>query len=442
MKSGKSRSPEVQNQEVRFAEVSPEMVVLHDVPRSVAGRRRAVRGWLLPAALAVGWSALLAASASGQAQAVEEAFKQGALAMRSGRTADAERSFRQTVKLAPAMADAHLDLGLVLGREGKIDEAIAELRRALQLDPKAPSAHMFLGIFLYQTNQVDEARRDLAEELRQQPDNIETLEWMGMLELSSGHADRAVGPLDRAAELDPKNLDVLEYRAKAHRIVAEESYAQMARIDPNSWRVHKVRAELLAGEGRASESIAEYEAAVKLQAGNAELWEGLGDEYRVRNELEKARSAYTRELDLSPGNPIAMYNLGSTEIGLGDAAAGVPLVQAMLEVYRTSPVAEYYLGRGLATLGRDDQARAEFEKSIAQAPAGESAKRSWYELTRLYRKLGRTDDAQKALAKYTAMRGATEGAADAEREAGNWQKLGSEGASSAGALSPSGAVGP
>ncbi len=418
------------------------MVVLQDVPRSVAGRRRAVRGWLLPAALAAGWSALGAAGASGQAQAVEDAFKQGAQAMRNGRAAEAERSFRLAVKLAPAMADAHLDLGLVLGREGKIDEAIAELRRALQLDPHAASAHMFLGIFLYQTNQTDEARRQLAEELRLQPDNTEALEWMGMLELSAGHADRAVGPLDRAAELDPKNLDILEYRAKAHRIVAEESYAQMARIDPNSWRVHKVRAELLAGEGRASESIAEYEAAVKLQAGNAELWEGLGDEYRVRNELEKARSAYTRELDLSPANPIAMYNLGSTEIGLGDAATGVPLVRAMLNVYRTSPVADYYLGRGLATLGQDDQARAEFEKSIAEAPTGESAKRSWYELTRLYRKLGRTDDAQKALAKYTAMRGATEKEADAEREAGNWQKLGSEGASSAGASSPSGTVGP
>ena len=362
--------------------------------------------------------------------------------MRNGRTADAERSFRQAVKLAPGMADAHLDLGLVLGREGKMDEAIAELRRALQIDPKASSAHMFLGIFLFQTNQVDEARRELAEELRLQPDNVEALQWLGMLELSAGHAERAVAPLDRAVQLDPRNLDTLEYRAKAHKTVAEESYAQMARIDPNSWRVHKVRAELLAGEGRASESIAEYEAAVKLEVGNTELWEGLGDEYRVRNELEKARGAYTRALQLSPGNPIAMYNLGSTEIGLGDATAGVPLVEAMLKIYRTSPVAEYYLGRGLATLGQDEEARAEFEKSIAEAPTGESAKRSWYELTRLYRKLGRTADAQQALAKYTSMRGATEKEADAEREAGNWQKLGAGGASSAGTSSLSGVVEP
>ncbi len=411
-------------------------------PRSGAGRRRAVRGWLLLAGLAAGAGALAATSSSGQAQTVEDAFKQGALAMRNGRPADAEQSFRQAVKLAPGMAEAHLDLGLVLGREGKIDEAIAELRRSLQIDPKAPSGHTFLGIFLYQTDQVDDARRELAEAIRLQPDNMEALQWLGMLELSSGHADRAVDPLDRAVHLDPRNLDVLEYRAKAHKTVAEESYAQMARIDPNSWRVHKVRAELLAGEGRASESIAEYEAAVKLETRNSELWEGLGDEYRVRNELEKARQAYAKALELSPGNPIAMYNLGSTEIGLGDAAAGVPFVEAMLKVYRTSPVAEYYLGRGLATLGQDEKARSAFEKSIAEAPTGESAKRSWYELTRLYRKLGRTSEAQQALAKYTAMRDATEKQADAEREAGNWQKLGLGGASSAGASSLPGAVGP
>ncbi len=386
-----------------------------------SSRFRPLGAWALFAVLGA-YGATIASAQSqalpAQSQALEDAFRRGAIAMHDGRSAEAESSFREAVKLAPDMADAHLDLGLVLDRQGKVEEAIGELRTALRQDPKIASGHMFLGVFLYQTNQTDEARRELQEEVALAPTNAEALMWLGMLELSAGHPEQAVGPLE------PKNLDLLEYRGRAHREVAQESYSRMARIDPGSWHVHRVQAQMLSEDGRHTEAIAEYEAAVKLEGRNTELWEGLGDEYRIRNQLEQARTAYRKELELSPGDPIAMYNLGSTEVGLGDAAAGVPLLEAMLKIYRSSPVTEYYLGRGLAILGRNVEARALFEKSITDEPEGEAAKRSWYELTRLYRKLGRSSDAQHALAQYTAMRDVTDKKTAAERQNANWQKLG------------------
>ena len=151
-------------------------------------------------------------------------------------------------------------------------------------------------------------------------------------------------------------------------------------------------------ESRDRDAIAEYEDALKNQQRNPDIYEGLGDAYRHLNEMESARKAYAKELEIAPSNPIAMYNLGSTAIDLGDAAAGVPLLQEMLKVYHDVPVAEFYLGRGLAESGKDAEAAEHLTKSAVGDAKGEVARRSYYELVRVYRKLHKPEEAEKALA--------------------------------------------
>ena len=354
--------------------------------------------------------------------------------MHNGRLPEAELSFRNATALAPKMADAHLDLGLVLGREGKSSDAIAELKTAVELDPKIASGHMFLGIFLYQAGNAPEAIANLEQELATTPDNPEALTWLGIAELAAGHPEKAVGPLDRAAELDPDNLDLLEYRGRAHSQVAEASYARMAKLQPDSWHVHRVRAELLASEGKHADAIAEFEAAVKGAPRNPDLWEGLGDQYRAASELEKAQAAYRKELDLSPGNPIALYDLGSTDVERGDALAGVPLLEQMLRMYRGAPVAGYYLGRGLADQGKNTEAAQWLEKSAAADGGGEVAKRSYYELARLYRRMQQPKQAETALAAYNRLREA--GDKQSAQQVQDWRKLSAGPASGSGEGAP------
>jgi tetratricopeptide (TPR) repeat protein len=359
--------------------------------------------------------------AKSQDAKIEDAFRRGASAMHDGRMGEAEAAFRQAVQLAPSMAMAQLDLGLVLGREGKLDEAISSLSEALRLDPGIDGGHMFRGIFLHQANRQDEARAELQKEIDSRPSNSEALTWLGMVELAAGHPEHAVGPFDRAAELQPDDLNLLEFRGRAHNLVARDSYARMARLDPSSWHVHRVQAELFADEGKHAEAIAEYEAAIKQQDRNPDLYEGIGDEYRKLNQLDAARKMYAKQLELSPHNAIAMYDLGSTDIELDDNAAGVELLQAMIQVYPGSPVAEYYLGRGLFEVGRASEAATWLERSASGDPNGEVGKRSYYELARICRKLQRPADAQKAIAEYNRLRAAKE-KSDA-KQVEDWKKL-------------------
>lgn len=373
--------------------------------------------YMLSLACAIAWPV------PGQAQdnEVQEAFRQGAAAMHNGHTAAAESAFRRAVQLAPTMAEAHLDLGLVLGREGKMDEAIRTLRQALTLDPSLASAHMFLGIFLYQANHPNQARQQLQAELAKLPDNVEALTWLGTIDLSQDHPERAVVPFDHAAQLAPNDLNLLELRARAHSLVAKDSYARMARLDPDSWHVHHVQAQLDADEGKHTEAIAEYQAAIHLQPDNPDLYEELGDQYRSTSQLEAAEDAYRKGLTLGPANPVALYNLGSAEVERGESAQGVPLLQRALASYPGSPVAEYYLGRGLADLGENQQAAVWLNKATSGGASVDVQKRSYYELTRVYRKLHQTAEAQAALAGFNRLRLAQD--KQGSQQVQDWKKL-------------------
>ena len=347
---------------------------------------------------------LCAAGMHAQSDAVRGAMQRGVEAMRANQLAQAEGAFRQAVELAPAMADARFDLGLILAREGKLDDAIAELRRALTLDPRLPAAHQFLGIFLFNAHRSEEARKELLTELENDPDSLDTLTFLANIDLTAGRTAEAAAWLDRAYALAPKDLNILELRGRAHTQLGRESYARMAELEPDSWHVHRVQAQLYAGDGKHAAAITEYQAALKLEARNPDLFEGLGDEYRANSQLDLALAAYSQELKLAPANPLALYNVGSVQVELGNSAAGVPMLLKVVDLLPGSARAEYYLGRGLATLGRDPEAADWLQKATTDDPDGEIAKRSFFELARTDRKLHRVADAERATAGYNRIR--------------------------------------
>ncbi len=268
---------------------------------------------------------------------------------------------------------------------------------------------------------MEDARAALQQSLNLTPDNVEALTWLGNVDLAAGHPERAVLSFDKAATLTPDDLNLLELRGRAHNQVAHDSYARMARLDPNSWHVHRVQAQLYADENRHAEAITEYQAALKQQPQNPDLYEALGDEYRATSQMDQAQAAYGKELELAPSNPVAMYNAGSVAVERGDSATGVPLLQTMVAAYPNSPVAEYYLGRGLASLNRDSDAVQWFTRAATADPGGEIGKRSFYELARLQRKLHHPEEAQTALAGYNRIRLAQDSAS--AQQVQDWKKL-------------------
>lgn len=346
-------------------------------------------------------------------------FRQGAEQMHAGNAAAAEASFRKATELDPAFAPAHLDLGLAQLKQGKLPQAIASIKKSLALDPASPGAHLFLGIAEYQANDTDGALRDLQLAIKEDPKNVQALTWLGIVELNAGHPELASEPLDRASELAPQDENVLDYRVQAHMAVAKQSYTALYKVDPASWRLHRLNAAIDAQADDHKGAIAEYELAIKLAPNEAELYEGMGWEYRKLGQADQAAKAFAEQLKLSPGNPIAMYNLGSAQVDSGQEREALPLLQEVVKIYNHPTGADYYLGRALAAEGREQEAVLSFQR--ATTLDGEMQRRAWYQLSQTYRHLGQTAEARAAAVKYEQLKKAADEASAKEVE--DWRKL-------------------
>jgi superkiller protein 3 len=282
---------------------------------------------------------------------------------------------------------------------------------------------MFLGICDYQMHRLDDARNALQKELQLDRTNATALMWLGVVELAAGHPEQATRPLDQAAELSPKDLTILDYRGQAHNQVAKNSYSRMYQLDPKSWHVHRLQAQLYADDDRHKEAIAEYQSAIQAEPRNADLYEALGEEYRKTSQLNLAHDAFAKEVELSPGNGVAMYNLGMIDVEQGDVKDGVPLLKQVVKMYVDAPVAKYYLGRGLAQSGKNEEAIQMLEAAAQQASNGEVAKRSYYELSRLYRAMKLPEKSQQALNQYLKLKAKID--EESAQQAKDFQRLNS-----------------
>jgi Flp pilus assembly protein TadD len=349
---------------------------------------------------------LLAASV-GRSQTttnVDEALSKGTEAIRAGNFESAEKWFQAAVQASPNNPVALMELGVAELRLGKPDAASEMMRQALVLSPDMPGTNLFLGIAFAQMHKVDEAREAFRRETELDPKNAQAQMWLGVIELQAGHPEKATEPLDRAAELAPNDLNILEYRGKAHSDVAFASYARMATIDPHSWHVHKVQGQMYSQQSQHKEAIAEFLEAIKIVPNNSDLYEELGNEYRKASSLDLAQQAFRKELELSPNNPIAMYNLAKIDIETNQTSEGLELLSKVVTNYSNVPATYFYLGLGEFDAGKAAEAVIALEKARAMHPEAELAPRIEYELSRVYRKLGRIEESNRAIKEYMRLK--------------------------------------
>lgn len=331
-------------------------------------------------------------------------LRKGTQAITTGKTDEAERWFQAALNASPDNPAALMEFGVAELRLGKTANGVASLQRAVALAPQMQGANLFLGIGYAQMHEVDECVAALHRELELDPKNVQAEMWLGIVELRDGHPEKATEPLDRAAELAPNDLDILEYRGQAHSAVAFASFARMAVIDPDSWHVHRVQGELYSRQSQHKEAIAEFLAAIKLAPDNADLYEELGNEYRKSSDLEHAQQAYGKELELNPNNPIAMYNLAKIDIDADRTEEGLGLLRKVVQDYQDFPATYFYLGLAEFNVGKNAEALIALEKARTMHPEPELAPRIEYELSRVYRKLGRIDESNQAIREYTRLK--------------------------------------
>lgn len=349
-------------------------------------------------------TALIASIVHAQGPDTAAAFNQATQAMREGKLEDAAAGFAAIIKQAPSFAEAHFNLGLVREEQGKFEESIGSFQKALALKPKLHGANLFLGIAEFRLNHLEDAASAVKKEKDGYPRDAAAWMWLGVVHLAQERPEEAAQALDKAAQLKPDDPDILYHRGRAHLLVSNASYAKMFKLDPKSWRVHRVMAQANAEADRHVEAIMEYEVAIKLAPTQPGLHEELGSEYRNANKIPEAEAAFQRELEIDPNNVLARYKLGAIEVEKGDGAKGKELIEAAQREKPGLVHLDYNLGRAEMLLGNDAAAAIHFERAVKIDTDPQVTEQAWYQLGTAYRRLHRTEEARNAMAKYQELK--------------------------------------
>ena len=100
----------------------------------------------------------------------KEFFNRGNLFYNLNKFEEAEKEYREAIKINPDYADAHNNLGALLQNLKRYEETEKEFREAIKINPNYANAHYILGFLLEELKRYEEAAIFLKKALQINPE--------------------------------------------------------------------------------------------------------------------------------------------------------------------------------------------------------------------------------------------------------------------------------
>jgi tetratricopeptide (TPR) repeat protein len=265
-----------------------------------------------------------------------ETFEQAVKLHDAGNLDDADRLYREILRVEARHPQVWHNLGLIAQARGELSQAAQMLSRAVQLDGAQPSYHNNLGI---------------------------------VLQLASRHAD-ATTCYRRALELNPRYAEahcnlgsVLKDQGQLPEAIA--CYNRALACNANLPEIHFNLGVIFQGQGQWDQAKACYEKAIELRPSYAEAYNNLGAAFKRVDDLEGALHCYSKALEFKPDFAEPLNNLGNIFQTQGRSAEAVVCYEQSLRINPDYPQAHY--NRAVAHLAQGDFATGwrEYEWRLA-----------------------------------------------------------------------------
>jgi tetratricopeptide (TPR) repeat protein len=349
----------------------------------------------------------LAAQTANRAE-IEQHYQRAQAALQAKQAAVAAQQFREILRLDPANASAHANLGVIAYDANDYPQAAQEFGAALKLQPKLWNAEAFLGMSELRVGNTKEAKPLLEEAYRHVQDpRVRGRVATDLIALAyqSNNLDQAVDVLrglEKAGAKDPATL-YMAYRTYSD--LAAQHLSKLEAAAPESAEMHEVLGQLSASQDDFREAIAQYRKALELNPGLPGIHFALGQMILANSTEEPSRQEAESELKLAlaadPSNAECEYLLGEIEWLRSKPEEALKHYQAALLLRPGYVDAQIAAGKSLARLGDNEGALKYLSEAVAADPQSEAAH---YQLSQIYRKLGRTGDAEREAAAFQKIR--------------------------------------
>lgn len=334
------------------------------------------------------------------------------------RFGDAERYYRQVLRLEPKEADANNLLGVLLFQTNRAEEGLAFLKTAttlkptevmffynlgtalraaakpqeavnafakcVELDPKHTDAQNALVGLLLKHKNYDAAIAQLKRIVVARPTEVDGFKKLGeALHAKKQHSEAAI-EFQRACDLTPEDAGLhhqlgLCLQAAGEKDGAIAAYRESLRLKEDLAAAHNNLAIVLADKGEIQEAIGHYERALELKPDLFQTRCNLGGLLRKIGDLDRSIECLETAVQLRADCAEAWCNLGNT---YGDSAAA----DRALECYSTALLckpdyAQAHLNRSLALLRREEFEHGwleyEWRSKLKECPRRHTSKPRW-----------------------------------------------------------------
>ena len=258
-----------------------------------------------------------------------EAFAMGADLHRRGDIAEAERIYREIVKVKPDFAEAHNNLGVALKALDRPEEAVESYRRAVAIRPGYGEAWNNLARTLRALGREEEAAESYRELVAAAPDDARTHVDLGESLQALKRHQEAIESFHRALAIEPADARALNDLGVAQEGVgrpedAVASYRRALAVAPQHAGAHHNLGNALKALGGHEEAIESFQKALAIMPDFAEAEINLGAALQALNRHRAAIASFRRAQALRPDFAEAHWNESLAALCLGDFEAGWP----------------------------------------------------------------------------------------------------------------------
>jgi len=330
-------------------------------------------------------------------------FESAKSALASGDLPEAERRYHQTIALGLRQV-ANISVS-----ESRFDEATRELDQALKFAPADPEIALEAAIAWFRAGDLGKARQLAQAVVAAHPRQARAQDVLGRIELYRGDFPAAIHALQASIALN-NDFETSYFLGlaylKAKRLTdAQEWFQQLQGTMEDSAALHVLLGRAYSICHFPEPAVAEFRKAVQLDPKYPRAHELLGYsllEFRGEEAYPQARLEFERELKLHPDDYNALLLLGISDVALRDFPAAEAALLRASRLRPSESFAYLYLGEIYSETKRLPQAVEALEKYIHLVPdpreIPRDVSRAYYLLGQNFRRLGRLDEAQKALA--------------------------------------------
>jgi tetratricopeptide (TPR) repeat protein len=329
---------------------------------------------------------------------VQALYEQAKMAQQRGDNTTAIQKYRAMLKLAPHLAPAYNNLGMLYFNQGDYTQAAQALEEGLKLNPDMPTASALLGLSYAQMGDDEKAEPLLEAAVRANPNDDTAQMALARTLVNLKRYDEATPYLRSYLDRHPKDQQAWYLLGKTYLQLSEDALGRINQIDPNSAMAHIVAGEIDESMKNYDGALVEYRKAIDLAPKQPGMHEHMGNVFWVTGKWESAQNEFRSELAINPNNCAVRWKLANAMLE-ANAPAQDALTETNEAIGRCPSLMQARVdrARALIKLGKPDEALADLLMAEKDTPDEPSIH---FLLSSVYKAQGKTAEAQQEMRTY------------------------------------------